>query len=124
MIESRHLHIPDGKGGSSSSSFAPYDVHEEHPVLRERLSEEDKCWKKEPFEIVEECDRCTGKNENALAAITQAVSAAILTVLLVSLLALGLSPVKKFWPNVPNSLDSPPCNLPSEATHKHGRGEK
>ncbi len=48
VLESRHLHTPDE------------DVHEAHPILKEKLKSEEKCWKKEKFTIVEECDKCTG----------------------------------------------------------------
>ena len=50
ILESRHLHTPDEA-----------DVHEFHPVLKEKLSQDDKCWKTEQFEVVKECDLCTGK---------------------------------------------------------------
>ncbi len=35
-------------------------MHDYHPVLKERLSPDDKCWKTEEAVIVEECDLCTG----------------------------------------------------------------
>ena len=58
ILESRHLsHIEDPR--NSSNGFDD-DIHESHPVLKEKLSSDDKCWKKEPFEIVKECDLCTG----------------------------------------------------------------
>lgn len=47
ILESRHLHTPDE------------DVHEQHPVLKEKLSPNDKCWKTEEFIVVKECDLCT-----------------------------------------------------------------
>ena len=50
ILESRHLHTPDEA-----------DVHEFHPVLKEKLSQDDKCWKTEQFEVVKECDLCSGK---------------------------------------------------------------
>jgi len=57
ILESRHLsHIEDPR--NSSNGFDD-DIHESHPVLKEKLSSDDKCWKKEPFEIVKECDLCT-----------------------------------------------------------------
>jgi hypothetical protein len=36
-------------------------VHEFHPVLKEKLSPNDKCWKNETFDVVKECDLCTGQ---------------------------------------------------------------
>lgn len=47
ILESQHLHTPDE------------DVHEHHPVLKERLSPDDKCWKNEEFVIIRPCDLCT-----------------------------------------------------------------
>ena len=73
VIESRHLHTPDeggsggGRGGARGWRFggeAEEDVHESHPLLKEKLSPEDKCWKTEPFAVVEECDLCTGELGN------------------------------------------------------------
>ena len=71
VIESRHLHTPDeggsggGRGGARGGRFGgeaeEEDVHESHPLLKEKLSPEDKCWKTEPFAVVEECDLCTGE---------------------------------------------------------------
>ncbi len=69
VIESRHLHTLDEKGGSpggaggGSGAFSKEeDVHEVHPVLRQRLTPKDKCWQTEPYAVVEECDRCTGES--------------------------------------------------------------
>jgi hypothetical protein len=50
ILESRHLHTPD-----------EVDVHEFHPVLKEKLSQDDKCWKTEEFKVIKECDLCTSK---------------------------------------------------------------
>jgi len=35
------------------------DIHETHPVLKEKLRPEDKCWTKEKYRVIEECDVCT-----------------------------------------------------------------
>jgi len=35
------------------------DIHESHPLLKESLKPEDKCWKKEGFQVVEECEVCS-----------------------------------------------------------------
>ena len=35
------------------------DIHETHPVLKEKLRPEDKCWTKEKYMVMEECDVCT-----------------------------------------------------------------
>ena len=53
ILESRHLHTPD----------ETKDVHDHHPVLKEKLSPGDKCWQTEPFQIVKPCDLCTGKSK-------------------------------------------------------------
>ncbi len=70
VIESRHLHTPDEKGGGpggarggGGTSPKEEDVHEVHPVLRQRLTPKDKCWQTEAYTVVEECDRCTGESE-------------------------------------------------------------
>ena len=58
ILESRHLsHIENPV--NSNNGF--HDIHDSDPVLKEKLSPDDKCWQKEKFEIVEECDLCTGK---------------------------------------------------------------
>lgn len=56
ILESRHLHSPSDE----------VDVHEEHPVLKERLSPGDKCWKTEEFAILEPCDLCTSNTVFAI----------------------------------------------------------
>ena len=35
------------------------DIHDTHPVLKEKLKEKDKCWLKETYSVTEECDVCT-----------------------------------------------------------------
>ena len=35
------------------------DIHDTHPVLKQKLTEKDKCWTKESFKIVEDCDVCS-----------------------------------------------------------------
>ena len=50
IIESQHLRTP----GPDAD-----DVHDRHPILRERLSPNDTCWKTEEYNVVEECDVCT-----------------------------------------------------------------
>jgi len=35
------------------------DIHESHPILKEKLKEEEKCWKREEFSVVEPCHHCT-----------------------------------------------------------------
>ena len=35
------------------------DIHETHPVLKEKLRPEDKCWTKEKYVVIEECDVCS-----------------------------------------------------------------
>ena len=35
------------------------DIHETHPVLKEKLRPEDKCWTKEKYVVTEECDVCS-----------------------------------------------------------------
>lgn len=58
ILESRHLsHIENPV--NSNNGF--HDIHDSDPVLKEKLSPDDKCWQKEKFEIVEECDLCTDK---------------------------------------------------------------
>ncbi len=47
ILESSQLHTPDE------------DVHELHPVLKEKLSPNDKCWQTEEFEVIRGCDLCT-----------------------------------------------------------------
>lgn len=49
ILESRHLHTPD----------ETKDIHDHHPILKEKLSPGDKCWQTEPFQIVKACDLCT-----------------------------------------------------------------
>ncbi len=69
VIESQHLHTHDetgraGPGGGPGGGGRPGepDVHDEHPVLKAKLSKADKCWKTEEYVVVQECDRCTGNN--------------------------------------------------------------
>lgn len=50
ILESRHLHTLEE------------DIHDFHPVLKEKLSPGDKCWKTEQFAVVEECDLCSGES--------------------------------------------------------------
>jgi len=35
------------------------DIHESHPLLKEKLKPADKCWTTENFETVEACETCT-----------------------------------------------------------------
>jgi len=35
------------------------DIHDSHPLLKEKLKPEDKCWTTENFEIIETCEVCT-----------------------------------------------------------------
>ena len=42
---------------SNSEDFQ--DIHETHPVLKEKLKEKDKCWLKETYTVTEECDVCS-----------------------------------------------------------------
>ena len=35
------------------------DIHESHPLLKEKLKPADKCWKTEIYEIIEACEVCT-----------------------------------------------------------------
>eukprot|EP00092_Neocalanus_flemingeri_P001431 GFUD01001527.1.p1 GENE.GFUD01001527.1~~GFUD01001527.1.p1 ORF type:complete len:158 (+),score=28.81 GFUD01001527.1:97-570(+) len=35
------------------------DIHESHPLLKEKLKPEDKCWTTENYEIIEICEVCT-----------------------------------------------------------------
>ena len=35
------------------------DIHDTHPVLKEKLKDKDKCWLKETYEVTEECDVCS-----------------------------------------------------------------
>jgi hypothetical protein len=51
ILESRHL---------SATSSEDEDVHDHHPVLKEKLSPGDKCWQTEEFVVREQCDLCTG----------------------------------------------------------------
>ncbi|XP_059082189.1 protein JTB-like isoform X2 [Tigriopus californicus] len=51
ILESRHLHTPD--------EAEAHDIHDHHPILKELLSPDDKCWKTEPFQVVEPCDLCS-----------------------------------------------------------------
>jgi len=57
ILESRVLSTIENPA-NSSNGFDD-DIHENHPVLKEKLSPDDKCWKKEKFEIVKDCDLCT-----------------------------------------------------------------
>ena len=42
---------------SKSEDFQ--DIHDTHPVLKEKLKDKDKCFTKENYEVIEECDVCT-----------------------------------------------------------------
>ena len=42
---------------SNSEDFQ--DIHETHPVLKEKLKEKDKCWLKESYTVTEKCDVCS-----------------------------------------------------------------
>jgi hypothetical protein len=35
------------------------DIHESHPILREKLTPVDKCWTREKVEVIEACHLCT-----------------------------------------------------------------
>merc|ERR1711864_16106 len=35
------------------------DIHDSHPILKEKLKAADKCWIKETFEVVENCEVCS-----------------------------------------------------------------
>ena len=35
------------------------DIHDTHPVLKEKLKDKDKCFTKENYEVIEECEVCT-----------------------------------------------------------------
>ena len=50
ILESSHLR-------SHQEEFE--DIHETHPVLKKKLKPEDKCWTKEKYTVIEECDVCT-----------------------------------------------------------------
>ena len=42
---------------SNSEEFQ--DIHDTHPVLKEKLKEKDKCWVKENYSVIEQCDVCS-----------------------------------------------------------------
>ena len=35
------------------------DIHDTHPVLKEKLKDKDKCFTKENYEVIEQCEVCT-----------------------------------------------------------------
>jgi len=35
------------------------DIHDTHPVLKEKLTAKDKCWTKESYEVIEQCEVCS-----------------------------------------------------------------
>ena len=50
------------------------DIHETHPVLKEKLRPEDKCWMKEKFKVIEECDVCSPAEVTSIVVCTVAKS--------------------------------------------------
>ena len=50
ILESSHLR-------SNNEDFQ--DIHDTHPVLKEKLKDKDKCWTKENYKVVEACDVCS-----------------------------------------------------------------
>ena len=50
------------------------DIHETHPVLKEKLRPEDKCWMKEKFSVIEECDVCSPAEVTSIVVCTVAKS--------------------------------------------------
>ena len=50
------------------------DIHETHPVLKEKLRPEDKCWTKEKFEVIETCDVCSPEEVTTIVVCTVAKS--------------------------------------------------
>ena len=50
------------------------DIHETHPVLKEKLRPEDKCWMKEKFQVIEECDVCSPAEVTTIVVCTVAKS--------------------------------------------------
>ena len=50
------------------------DIHETHPVLKEKLRPEDKCWTKEKFQVIEECDVCSPAEVTTIVVCTVAKS--------------------------------------------------
>ncbi len=51
IYESGQLHTPDE------------DVHDLHPILKQKLSPGDKCWKTEEYQILQKCDLCSGNSK-------------------------------------------------------------
>ena len=50
------------------------DIHETHPVLKEKLRPKDKCWMKEKFKVIEECDVCSPAEVTSIVVCTVAKS--------------------------------------------------
>ena len=50
------------------------DIHETHPVLKEKLRPEDKCWTKEKFSVIEQCDVCSPEEVTTIVVCTVAKS--------------------------------------------------
>lgn len=47
ILESKHLRAHE------------VDIHESHPILKEKMKPEHKCWQTQEFSVVEKCHTCT-----------------------------------------------------------------
>ena len=56
---------------SNSEEFQ--DIHDTHPVLKEKLKDKDKCWTKENFVVIEPCEVCSEEEVNNIVPVVCAV---------------------------------------------------
>lgn len=47
ILESKHLRAHE------------VDIHESHPILKEKMRAEDKCWQNQEYSVIEKCHTCT-----------------------------------------------------------------